>query len=1332
MRLSTALLLVLLLPVFASSAWAQQAEKRLSLNWHGQATLYAPGREVAVPTFDGAAFPAGPAGQRLPRYTFRIDGYVTEVQLPEVVFGAFTPQEAKAYASATLPTVVVPELRYGYEKHRTVTLVSITPVRRSAQSGQPEKLTSFSYTYTLGTAPQARRGTRVYAPNSVLNQGEWYKIGIAGNVAGGSDGSGIYKLSKAFLQGLGVPVQSLNPRNLQLYGNALGMLPQANNIKRPDDLTQNPLLFVGNPDNTFDDNEYFLMYGRGPHTWVRDAATPTQFRHVLNLYADTAYYFLTVGNSAGLRVAAAPAVSGTPTATIRQSVERQFYELELTNLLHSGRQWLGEGFNNGTQKEVRFAVSDLVPNSALQLTTSVAATALPRTCNVYPDPNEVTTFRLQLNGSTLQPQDVYNLSCGSGCGLCYPEAANTSIKTQRWTIPASAPSDIRVGLTYDGRGDQTASGYLDYVELQAQRNLTLSSGQLGFRSLENIAPGAVSTFTFSNLPAGATVWDVTDPRKPQEVALTGNSFVARTDTVREYVAFAGSSFDSPRGFGRVANQNLHAMGKTPNSVNLVIVTHPLFKAEAEKLAAHRRQHDNLATVVVTTNQIYNEFSSGGQDVSAIRDFVKMLYDRNNDNLYVLLFGDASYDYKSDPSNDPNQVPKDWWSKRPIKDSENQNFVPTYESQESFARIYPTRANGSDASYCSDDYFGILDDEEGAWPDNYTGDLMDAAVGRLPVRTPKGKPTSTEMAATVVNKLIDYDKPAAQGKWRNRLTFVADDGNFGLHTGNSEAAANGIASYQPAFNDNRVYLALYPQQSTAGGQRSAETNAALDAAIEQGSLFVGYAGHGGPRGWTDEQILSNASVLQLQNHQRLTFMFTGTCDFAWYDDPLFNSAGEQVLTDTEGGAIGLLTTTRLADAGYSQALALQFYPALFNRNPTTGRWPRLGDAVIAGKNNDGVDVNNRNYALLGDPSMRLAMPELSAQVRKINGRNLAATPPDTIRALQRIQLEGDVTNSSGVASTFNGTVQVTVYEKPTKVQTLGDEGDPIVSIPVQKDVVYDGQASVTNGRFKVDFVVPKDINYQFGIGKISLYAADPTQNIDAHGYHGINVGGAAATALSDTIPPVISLAMDTEGFVFGGLTRPNTTLLASLSDDSGINTAGTGIGHELTATLDGDPSKLTVLNEYYTADVDKFTSGRVRYLFKGLTTGPHALKVKAWDTFNNSAERTVEFVVAKDEKLAIEHVLNYPNPFATHTTFHFDHNRPGEALDVQVQIFTVSGKLVRTLSAVVPASQSHVKDVEWNGRDEYNDQLARGVYVYRVSVRTGSSQVSKFEKLVLLN
>ncbi|MCC3157875.1 type IX secretion system sortase PorU [Hymenobacter sp. 15J16-1T3B] len=1321
MRFSTSLLLWVLLGL-SWQAQAQTLAPQVTLDWKGQELIFPTGsRGVYVPSFKGAVFASG---QRLPAVSLYLPGYITDVQLQDARYAPFTAKEAAAFAGAAEPVQQF-TLRHGTENRQPATIAQMPAVRRNSQTGQLEKLVSFGYTTRTGTAPQARTTSRNYAQRSALFAGDWYKIGVTNNDLGTG---GVYKLDKNYLRSLmGQAVQNMDPRKLQLFGYGLGMLPQANSTERPDDLAENAIYFADNGSNnaTFDDDEYFLFYARGPHTWSY-SANDQRFRHELNIYTDTTYYFLTVGATNGRRVATQPAVSGTPTATITEYTDHFFYERELVNLLKSGRQWLGEGFNRDAQKEFTFSgINNLVPGAPLKLTSSVAATSLP---------GRTTTFTITLNGTSVGiPQAVRGVFCDPTQGACYAEAAIGDLTTYTTTAPASG-SDLRVGMTYSGSlSDAAATGYLDYLEIQARRRLQLSGRPMEFRSLDNLAPNAISAFEVQSAPTNLVVWDVTNPRLAQNVTHSNGRFLAQTSSLREYVAFTpNGSFDTPRAFGKVANQNLHALGLTA-PVDLVIVTPPVFQAQAQRLADHRRAHDQLNPLVVTPQQIYNEFSSGGQDITAIRDFVKMIYDRRAGQpgrLYVLLFGDASYDYKSDAQNDAAQLPG-WWRNRQLRDADNQNFIPTYESFSSFDRIYLL------PSFCSDDYFGFLDDDEGEWAESDGSDLMDAAVGRLPVRFPVGQPNSAAEAVTMVDKLIAYDSPVTQGKWRNRVTFVADDGDENIHLGNSEAPANLLVNTRPAYQVNKVYLDMYPQQSSAAGQSSPAASAALDASIEQGSLMVSYAGHGGPRGWMDEKILTNNSVLALQNTERPTFMFTGTCDFAWYDDPGFTSAGEQLLTDTRAGGIGLFTTTRLVYAANNQALANAFIPALFTRNSSTGNWPRLGDAVVAGKNGDGVDVRNRNFTLLGDPSMRLAMPYYTVRATRISdAQDPAHASIDTIRALQQVRLEGEVVHpvTSALQTSFNGRVQVTVYEKPSTVLTLGNESDT-ARISVQKDVVYDGKATVRNGRFQVQFVVPKDINYSFGFGKISFYAADSTQNIDGQGANPrISIGGASATALNDTIPPDIKLAMDTEQFVFGGLTKPNTTLLGRFSDDNGINTAGTGIGHELTATLDNDASKVTVLNEYYTADTDKFTSGRVSYLFKNLTVGPHVLRVKAWDTFNNSAEKEVEFIVARDEKLALEHILNYPNPFAGHTTFHFDHNRFGDALDVQVQIFTVSGKLVRTLTAYVAGSQSHVSAIQWDGRDDYNDQLARGVYVYRLSVRTprDGSQVSKFEKLVLLN
>jgi hypothetical protein len=796
----------------------------------------------------------------------------------------------------------------------------------------------------------------------------------------------------------------------------------------------------------------------------------------------------------------------------------------------------------------------------------------------------------------------------------------------------------------------------------------------------------------------------------------------------------------------VPNQDLHAL----TSADLIIVTHPVFMRQAQRLADHRRTRNNMQAVVVTTSQIYNEYGSGGQDVTAIRDFVKQLYDRSpaGKQMELLLFGDASFDYKSDPYNDKAFEP-DWWkngARVPFRtdadfDNFNQNYVPTYESRESFAPF------DGGVSYASDDYYALLDDDEGEWTEGNSSELLDLGVGRLPVRLPKGKSTDDAQARQVVDKLIAYDSPQSYGKWRNRITLVSDDGNGDLFVGRgSEVMANILKNDYPVYNVHKVYLDLHPQVALSAGQRSPNAERAIDQSIEQGSLIVNYLGHGGPKGWADEQIVTNASVMALRNPNNFTFFTTGTCDFSYFDDPDFTSAGEQALTDNAtGGAIGLFTTTRVVDAGRNAYLN----EAYFNRvlRPVNGKIPSIGTIVMISKNDThgpGAtdDLNNRNYTLLGDPSMTLAYPEQTVVLDSIRQRVRGQwQPADTLQALARVRLHGKLLNGGVPNPNFTGRAQVTIYDKPATVMTLGDEraGDPMdapKAIVVQESVIYSGQANVTNGEFNLTFVVPKDINYNVGQGKMSLYASDGTRRVDAQGYQLKLVGGAARGVPGDTTPPEIKLYMDSESFAFGGLTGPNTTLLAFLSDSSGINTTGAGIGHDITATIDNDVSKQLVLNDNYVSNVGDFRAGKVTNLFKSLGNGPHSLRLKAWDTYNNSAEKDIEFVVATDEKLALDHVLNYPNPFANSTTFMFDHNQAGGEggmLDVQVQIFTVAGRLVRTLTASVPSTKSHQDGITWNGRDEFDDQLARGVYVYRLSVRSANNSVaSKYEKLVILN
>ena len=1366
-------------PAGAQASGAQVVP--VSLVWGSYASL--PSRDAdapprRVPSFRGAYHGATDA---VGTYTLRLAGTVATGQLQDAVYEAFSEADTKLLNGFTLPTAPTVSLRYGTETRQPATYVLVQPARRNPQTGQTERLVSFNYAYQTGSLPPTAltrltnpggpgggrtAATHAFVGNSVLASGDWYKVGVPR--------SGVYKLDRAALQSLGLPVGSIDPHKVQLYGNAVGLLPQANATPRPDDLVENNVLFVGNTDATFDAGEYFLFYAKGPHTWrasqpgrAAQLAQPGlygllgeggRFKHINNIYCDTAYYFVTVGSRDGRRLAAAPAPAAAPTgATITTFLDRRFYEHDLVNVLHSGRRWLGESFTTtAPSRDFVFsgegypALADLVAGDTLRLTAAVAAAG-----------GQSSSFNVALNGTALGTQGLAALPTAP-----FSTVANNNFRTFSTLLPASPSTDPKVTLTFSSF-DVAATGYLDYLELVVKRQLRLSGDYLEFNSLNYLrGAGTAGTFTVGNA-GGAQVWETTNPRRPLLRPLDASgSFVAPTDSLREYVVLqtGGTTFGTPRLFGKVANQNLHALN-ADGKLDLVIVTNPLFVAAANKLAQHRRDYNGLNVAVVTTKQVYNEYSSGGQDVTAIRDLMKQVYDRNPSPTarrnYLLLLGDASFDYKSSPLNDKTQEPGWWAGRAPFKttadfDKANQNYVPTYESRESFLPVgFSARDNiEGENSYSSEDYYGLLDDTEGEWLEsaNYaTFESTDIGIGRVPVRTPANNFTNVTEANAVIDKLIGYDATASFGKWRNYLTLTADDTDVekdnAFATESETIFAADIKAAEPAYNIRKAYLDLFPQMSVAAGQRSPAAVAAIDDAIEQGSLLVGYTGHGGPSGLADEQIITKASLLALQNQNRLTFFVTGTCDLSTYDNPDYTSAGEAVLTDNlSAGAYGLFTTTRVVFQTFNTQVVDGFYNQLLARN-AAGNLPMLGFAASAAKNGQpGGDLNNRNYTLLADPTGRLAYPSQRVVLDSVNGRHVRSLTLslDTLQALGKARLSGHVENRGVLNTTFNGTANVTIFDKPQTVLTLGDQGSTMIPVQVQSTVIYDGQATVRSGRWSTQLVVPKDIAYNIGPGKISLYAQDLTNKVDAQGYQLLPVGGASRKAVADTRPPRVHLFIATQGtpadtsFVSGGTASPSPLLIARLKDESGINTSSAGVGHDITATIDNDASKLVVVNNDYTADVDNFRAGTVRYLYKDLAAGPHTLRLKAWDTYNNSAEGSVDFIVASTEQLALSHVLNYPNPFSNITTFHFDQNRPGLPLDVQVQIFTVAGRLVKTLSASFMSSTAHVPatlqdaQLTWDGRDDYHDQLARGVYIYRVSVRSEGQLASKFEKLVLLN
>ncbi|OAQ38773.1 hypothetical protein A5893_12045 [Pedobacter psychrophilus] len=1119
---------------------------------------------------------------------------------------------------------------------------------------------------------------RNYKANSVLASGNWYKIGVKDE--------GIYRISSDFLKSLGIDVNTINPKNIRVYGNGGAMLPQPNALNRIDDLQENAIEVFGEVDNKFDNSDYVLFYAPGNTTWKANNANQ-YFEHQNNVYTDSSYYYINVDLGAGKRININN-LTDVPNYLSNSFNDHQLYEKDtyslITSTIKSGRNWYGENFEFTPNQSFDFDLIGLVNNSPTFVKANMAIRS-----------NISTSAAITLNG-----QNLYNLS-SSALPLTF-ETDFANLVTQTASLNSVTGNNIKIGITYN-KPNAASNAWLDYLEINYRRTLAINNGFLRFRDLKSVGNGNISQFNINNSGTNLRIWDITDAQNPNQSSYLSQSntvnFITKTDFLKEFVAFNPSSFKEPKLIGKVSNQNLHGLA----SADLLVISPNNFINEAKRLADFRKSTQGISYQIVTPDQIYNEFSSGKKDATAIRDFVKMFYDRAGGNSslspkYLLIFGKGSFDNKS------------------IQFKDN-NFVVTYQSENSLS---PTQ------SYTSDDYFALLDDDEGTFPEDYVSNpgLLDIAVGRIPVKT-------TEEAKNIVDKLINYASINSFGDWRNQIAIVADDEDNNLHLNQAESNAALVNSRYKDINVDKIYFDAYEQQNLAGGSRYPEVGDAINQRINNGALLINYTGHGGETGWAAERVLTLDDIKSWKNNNNLPIIFTATCSFSRWDDPEIVSGGELALLQKDNGVPSIFSTTRIVFASYNFDLNQSFLRALFDAANQNNK-VTFGEVFKAAKNNNvgGLNINSRNFTLLGDPTALFPFPS-----NKVVMNNLS----DTLKAGKKINLKGYVADKQGnKLNTFNGFLYPTLLDKPTTITTLGQDqqlnGSYAQNFQTQKNIIYKGKVTVANGDFNFDFIVPKDINLQVGKGKASFYASN---NItDAEGANlDLLVGGSALNNQSDKIGPEIKTFLNDENFVSGGITNTNPILLVNLNDESGINTTGIGIGHDIVATLSTTDKneKIIILNQFYQAKLDSYQEGSVKYNLNNLEPGFYSLKIKAWDVFNNSSEQNITFEVKPSEKLALSHVLNYPNPFTTRTSFQFEHNHPNEDLQVQVNIRTVSGKLVKTINQQVNSLGNRINDIFWDGKDDYGEKLARGIYIYELKVRStlSSQTVQKIEKLVLL-
>jgi hypothetical protein len=1125
-----------------------------------------------------------------------------------------------------------------------------------------------------------------FVSTSVLNDGSgiWYKISVRED--------GIYKIDKAFLESCGISTEGLSSSSIHIFGNGDGRLPENNNVSRTDDLAQNAIFMYDGGDGTFDDGDYLLFYGWGPdRLYANGLSSLDQDRHI---YSDISCYFINIhSGTPSLLVSSIPQSSLTETHLIDSYSYYDKHELDQVSLVGGGQRWYGELFDTDLERTFNFSVPDIELSSPASFSVSIATNATN---------SAGTEQRYSVNGTSYHSSLLPSVS------------ADYVRNVKSFDVPGpSSTLSFKVNIT---RNNPNVLVYLDRIALNARRKLKFYSSQFNFRDLQSVGAGNVGKFEISSFPANGFVWDVTDRHIPKliEGSLSSGvyTFVQEIDSLREFAVSNGFSYFLPEKVGDVSYQNLHGL----DNAELLIVSHRNFISQAERLADLHRS-EGLTVNVVNLDQVYNEFSSGIQDPTAIKMIAKMFYDRSlldptNGIKNLLLFGDGTYDPKNRVAN-------------------NNYFIPTFQLLNSENHI---------AAMVTDDYYGMLSDDDAISP----SDLQDIGVGRLLI-------SDLLTAKQQVDKIEHYMKngsalfPNAStcttdaltvgntfGDWRLKYVQIADDEETGYFVVNdTEPQFEHVKANHPDMNCDKLYTDAYMQVTTAGGQRYPDVYDGITNRIERGALVVNYVGHGGEVGLAEERIVTVPQIQSWNNIDRLNVFVSATCEFTKYDDPARVSAGEWASLNPTGGAIALMTTTRSVFFGVNTITGKRFFETVFtldsNNEPLS-----FGEIMRLTKNAAGSSDNKRSFTLIGDPALKLAMPRLKIMTDSINGLD-PSIEMDTIRALSKVTIKGHVEDQSGmVLNGFNGILAPSVFDKPKVQNTLGQDSDsPVIPFEIQRNIVYKGQASINNGYFEFSFVVPKDINLSYGQGKISYYGDN--DQTDASGSDiRFFIGGIDPNGVNDNQGPTIELFLNDESFVDGGLSDETPILLANVFDENGVNTVGNGIGHDVTALIDGESSNPYVLNDYYKSDVDSYQSGSIRYQLPTLSSGAHTLTLKVWDVNNNSSEKTIDFVVQEKTEISLEHVLNYPNPFTTHTEFYFEHNQACDQMEVQLQIMTVSGKLVKTINQYVHTEGFRSAGIPWDGKDDFGDQLAKGVYVYRLSVKTPDGEkAEKLEKLVLL-
>ena len=1250
-----------------------------------------------------------------------------QITLDQFVWEALPSKDIQDLKINSLPSKPKTSVYYFFSEAEKAESANISVEAVKVENNKIYKLVSFNINQTNKKSSTLFKGSNKYGnTENPLKSGTFYKIKV--------DKSGIFKITKQFLQQNGINVANINPKNFRIYGNGGLMLPEFNQDRRYDALQEDAIQVIGEEDGVWNDNDYALFYAQGPNGYnlydfgngnghKRTDNRTDASNNLVNIYEDFSYYFINFDIGAGKRVQTVD--NSLPSTLINRYDDYQVLNEEKFNLEKLGRIWTGDVIS-GTREIAFTTKSPMRADDPVRFRTQVIA-------------HDAQSGRvtMDVNGSK---NEVTLASNSEGYAPLRHEG----------TLVNQSGNNIKFNYTTNISANPNATFYFDYAEVQYKEDLNFNNTQMNFRDFE-IVEGSndLYGFSISNAASIEQVWDVSDVTTPKKVtnkngqnSVFNFGYLANSEFFNnEFTAFRNDAAFLPLFVGKIDNQDLSSL----RNVDYLIITQPSLTAQAQRLATYHQSKNGYNVQVVDVNKIYNEFSSGSKDITAIRDFVTKLNTTAGSLKYVLLVGDTSYDFK-------NRTPN------------NSDIIPSYQSEAS------ADVKGS---YVSDDYFVMTKPQSERFLYQIVPDLP---IGRLPAANIQEAKTMIDKTLAYYNALPGQSSPF--GEWRMKLDFVADD-DF---EGSGPVRADGttipgpfhfLVDYaiksnfetntdKPEYNIRKLYLDAFPAVTSAGGQRFPQINQAITNDVGN-SLYLFYFGHGGINGWAQERVLTSTEVQGFNNftsvYSRFPLVSTITCEFTLWDDPSTFSVGEQVIKHSTGGAATMITSSRAITVDYGRKFTTLFTDNLFKLY--SDDFMPLGDAhllarkrykEIYGDSSDPLRVN-----FLGDPAMKMSRPKRLLKIDEVE------TPiPGKIRALDFVKIKGHVNKADGTLdTTFNGRVAINIFDKKIKKTTLNNDNysqlNTKLTFDEEPSAIVKASGTVVNGNYTVEFYVPKDINYEVGNGRILAYAdnfsrTSPNPNAyDVFTNQVQSVGDINPDGINDSEPPAVNLYMNNTNFANGGITDQNPVLLACVRDNMGINSTGAGIGHDITFVLDGDVINTTAVNDYYssgdgngcTSDLQDYQKGSLTFPLRGLSPGEHQLVFKVWDINNNSTSSTLNFVV-KDEsekKLTVNRLLNWPNPFTNKTYVQFEHNCD-DALDVNVQIYTITGKIVRTLTTSVSAEpflqgfRTPRQAIEWDGKDDFGDTVAKGTYIFKIFARSQnqekcSGSATAVEKMVLL-